>query len=210
MNPNVMAGLPPVLLQIVAWVLGEYGTLVASTDMDEVCPLPQILERLCVIAERPEEQVDATTRSYFLTALLKLSAQMGSCSTRVARLVDTFSRSRDLAVQQRCLEFQALLRHGSAMASVLPLDASCEDLSEDLDEGSELSRFKLVPRSKSHVEGAPVLANAPLLLSLAAEPIVSPERNMVQSSTRCSRSECRELRSSLRHTRSILSWLWSM
>ena len=46
MNPNLVAGLPPVLLQIVAWVLGEYGALVSGTDM-EVCPLPQVMERLC-------------------------------------------------------------------------------------------------------------------------------------------------------------------
>jgi AP-4 complex subunit epsilon-1 len=39
----------------------------------------------------------------------------------------------DLNVQQRCLEFHALLSHASLMQAVLPVDASCEDLGESGD-----------------------------------------------------------------------------
>ena len=38
MNPNLVAGLPPVLLQIVAWVLGEYGALVAGRTWRRCVP----------------------------------------------------------------------------------------------------------------------------------------------------------------------------
>ena len=43
-----------------AEVLGEYGALVSSTDMEEVCPLPQVVDRLCVIAERPKVGTETT------------------------------------------------------------------------------------------------------------------------------------------------------
>lgn len=46
--------------------------------------------------------------------------------------MSTFRRSQSLEVQQRCVEFQALLQHPDVMVDVLPVDASCEDL--DIDE----------------------------------------------------------------------------
>ena len=63
---------------------------------------------------------------------MKLVAQNGSCPTRVVALMSTFRRSQSLEVQQRCVEFQALLQHPDVMVDVLPVDASCEDL--DIDE----------------------------------------------------------------------------
>uniref|UniRef100_A0A7S2WTQ1 AP-4 complex subunit epsilon-1 C-terminal domain-containing protein n=1 Tax=Rhizochromulina marina TaxID=1034831 RepID=A0A7S2WTQ1_9STRA len=126
------------LLQIIAWVLGEYGTLIAETEASDILPVPHMMDRLCSVAERP--LLDANTRAYYISALLKLCAQTGNCPHRVTALVDTFSRSTDLNVQQRCLEFRQLLNHASVMRIVLPQDASCEDVEED-GELAFLSRF---------------------------------------------------------------------
>jgi len=131
--------MPPVLLQIIAWVLGEYGGLVEETDMAEACPVALMVDRLCLVAERPS--VDAETRAFLVTALLKLSAQTGSCSSRTSALVSTFSHSSDLNVQQRCLEFHSLLSHASLMKEVLPVDASCEDFEGDISSLSFLNQF---------------------------------------------------------------------
>lgn len=62
---------------------------------------------------------------------MKLVAQNGSCPPRVVNLVNSFRRSQSLEVQQRCIEFQALLRHADVMVDVLPVDASCEDVDVD-------------------------------------------------------------------------------
>ena len=39
----------------------------------------------------------------------------------------------------RCIEFKALLSHSTAMADVLPVDASCEDIEVSDTDGSSLS-----------------------------------------------------------------------
>jgi len=130
--------MPPVLVQIVAWVLGEYGALVKDTELASVCPLPALVERLCSIGERPS--LDPDSRAHVVSALLKLSAQSAAggggggaaVPRRVAALVESFGRSRDLDLCQRCHEFGALVAAGPGlMRAVLPVDASCEDLEED-------------------------------------------------------------------------------
>ncbi len=58
-----------------------------------------------------------------MTALLKLSAQSGTVPAIVANCIEYFSRSRDADLQQRCIEFQALVQRGDIMGSCLPMDA---------------------------------------------------------------------------------------
>lgn len=50
-------------------------------------------------------------------------------SPPVAHLLTLYSQSKQSDLQQRCLEFLQLAREGpAAMAAVLPVDASCEDV----------------------------------------------------------------------------------
>lgn len=50
-------------------------------------------------------------------------------SPPVAHLLTLYSQSKHSDLQQRCLEFLQLAREGpAAMAAVLPVDASCEDV----------------------------------------------------------------------------------
>lgn len=47
----------------------------------------------------------------------------------MAHLLTLYSQSKQSDLQQRCLEFLQLAREGpAAMAAVLPVDASCEDV----------------------------------------------------------------------------------
>lgn len=110
------------LAQAMAWVLGEYGYLSESHSKDKITDL------LCDLAYKT---TDSATRAHITTAIMKLVAQSGSCSARVTKYVSLFGQSSALDVQQRCIEFQALLQSSGSMADVLPVDASCEDIEVD-------------------------------------------------------------------------------
>ena len=66
--------LPPVLLQVIAWVLGEYAYLLDDLDAADV------IEHVLDILERTS---DSDTRSWAVSALVKLSAQLGSSPEQV-------------------------------------------------------------------------------------------------------------------------------
>lgn len=114
--------LPNNLAQCIAWVLGEYGYLSYNYSKE------QIMEKLCSLMNR---STDEWTKGHIITALMKLVAQAGSCPSMVTQIVKNFAQSSSLDVQQRCLEFQALLMASATMADILPVDASCEDIEVD-------------------------------------------------------------------------------
>eukprot|EP01063_Lacrimia_lanifica_P002910 TRINITY_DN11575_c0_g1_i1.p1 TRINITY_DN11575_c0_g1~~TRINITY_DN11575_c0_g1_i1.p1 ORF type:complete len:912 (+),score=413.36 TRINITY_DN11575_c0_g1_i1:98-2833(+) len=117
--------LPDTLMQIIAWVLGEYGF------MFEQCSQDDIIDKLCDALEKVHEETD--TRGYIITALMKLTAQMPQVPSHVTELVSTYKSSFSLALQQRCYEFLELAKHPQLMSIVLPLDGCCEDLEVDPD-----------------------------------------------------------------------------
>ena len=114
--------LPNILAQCIAWVLGEYGYLSVNYSKE------QIMEKLCSLMHR---STDEWTKGHIVSALMKLVAQAGSCPIMVTQIVKNYTQSSSLDVQQRCLEFQALLLASATMADVLPVDASCEDIEVD-------------------------------------------------------------------------------
>ncbi|CAN0028204.1 unnamed protein product [Ectocarpus sp. 6 AP-2014] len=117
---------PDLLMQVMAWVLGEYGSL-ASTPRGA----REVSTKLCGVASGMSFR-DPSTCGFVVTALMKLSAQSGEVSPPVAHLLTLYSQSKQSDLQQRCLEFLQLAREGpAAMAAVLPVDASCEDVEAD-------------------------------------------------------------------------------
>ena len=59
-----------------AWVLGEYGYTMGGEQ------LPGIADKLCGLAER--QHSDPDTKTYIVSALIKLVAQMVSPSSTIA------------------------------------------------------------------------------------------------------------------------------
>jgi hypothetical protein len=114
--------LSEILAQTMAWVLGEYGYLSESHTKE------QIMDKLCLLAQNTNS---STTRAQVVTAIMKLVAQSGTCPAKVLKFINKYSESLSLDLQQRCLEFKALLHHPDTMADVLPVDASCEDIDVD-------------------------------------------------------------------------------
>lgn len=115
--------LPAILAQTISWVLGEYGHLSTTNDKNTV------MLKLVNLAYQTN---DTVTRACVITALLKLVAQSGGeCPEEVVTLVNEYSISASIDVQQRCLEFNALLRQPELLVNVLPVDASLEDIEVD-------------------------------------------------------------------------------
>ena len=58
----------------------------------------------------------------------------GTCPPIAAQLIRKYKSSHDVELQQRCVEFEMLLQVGSnVMGNILPIDASCEDLGDDVE-----------------------------------------------------------------------------
>ena len=123
--------MPAILLQTMAWSLGEYSYLLTKDpDNPPEYDLPSIITKLCALAR--QTTTDSTSRRYLCLAVMKLVSQLGTCPGEAARLVDDYTTSRDVFLQQTCLEFQELLTTAvQHLGSVFPIDASCEDVGVD-------------------------------------------------------------------------------
>jgi len=120
-----IAKLPRLLLETMAWVLGEYAYL------SEEFTLEEILNKLCDLV-KVGKQLAPSTRKIIVSAIMKLVAQAGQCPPQAAKVIDDFSKAKDVDLQQRCLEFQNLITTAPHMlGEILPVDASCEDVQVD-------------------------------------------------------------------------------
>ncbi|GMI06337.1 hypothetical protein TrLO_g12007 [Triparma laevis f. longispina] len=116
--------MPPILLQTLAWSLGEYAFLLEDIELSE------IIEDLCKLARRTV--IGESSRRYLVTAVFKLVSQLGTCPPCAAHLVDDYTKSRDPILQQSCIEFQSLITENvQLLTEVFPVDASCEDVGAD-------------------------------------------------------------------------------
>ncbi|XP_052210596.1 AP-4 complex subunit epsilon [Diospyros lotus] len=122
--------LPSAFLQVICWVLGEYGTA------DGKYSASYITGKLCDVAEAHSS--DDTVKAYAVTALTKIYAfeiaagrkvdMLSECQSLIEELLA--SHSTDL--QQRAYELQAIISlDAHVVESVMPLDASCEDIEID-------------------------------------------------------------------------------
>ncbi|KAJ6797853.1 AP-4 complex subunit epsilon [Iris pallida] len=124
--------LPSVFLQVICWVLGEYGTA------DGRYSASYIIGKLCDVAEA--HLTDDTVKAYAITAIMKVCAFEIASGRRVEMLpecqslIDELSASHSTDLQQRAYELQALLGlDRGAIEIVMPSDASCEDIEADRD-----------------------------------------------------------------------------
>lgn len=113
------------LMQVIAWVVGEYAYVCEEFTEEDM------LNRLCDAIERQHE--DSSTRGWIFSALVKISARMGDCPPQVRELLDKYTSSKVLDLQQRCYEILELVKRQDTSAAVLPIDGSCEDLEVDPD-----------------------------------------------------------------------------
>ncbi|KAK9132159.1 hypothetical protein Scep_011687 [Stephania cephalantha] len=122
--------LPSSFLQVICWVLGEYGTA------DGKFSASYIAGKLCDVAEAYSN--DNTVKAYAVTAIMKVFAFEIAAGRRIEllpecqSLIDELSASHSTDLQQRAYEMQAILELDvHAVECIMPMDASCEDIEVD-------------------------------------------------------------------------------
>ncbi|CAM6074271.1 unnamed protein product [Sphagnum tenellum] len=115
---------------VICWVLGEYGTPYGTHSADD------IIGRLCDVAE--SHAGDITVKGYAVMAITKICAFEISADRQVHLIPECQTFIEDLLaahstdLQQRAYEFQVILGlNPETVASILPMDASCEDIEVD-------------------------------------------------------------------------------
>jgi AP-4 complex subunit epsilon-1 len=126
LHDKPVGSLPRILLETMAWCLGEYGYLSSVNSLD------QVLTQLCTLARIHKAKLSPQTRKFLLSAIMKLVAQAGTCPPHAAAVIDDYTKSKDVDLQQRCLEFQNMLTNcPNLLPEILPVDASAEDVDVD-------------------------------------------------------------------------------
>ncbi|KAI9092210.1 hypothetical protein K1719_027710 [Acacia pycnantha] len=122
--------LPSVFLQVICWVLGEYGTA------DGKHSASYISGKLCDVAEAYSD--DVTVKAYATSALMKIYAFEMAAGRKVdllpecQTLIEEMLASHSTDLQQRAYELQALIGlDRQAVEAIMPQDASCEDIEVD-------------------------------------------------------------------------------
>uniref|UniRef100_A0A5B6Z1K6 Putative AP-4 complex subunit epsilon n=1 Tax=Davidia involucrata TaxID=16924 RepID=A0A5B6Z1K6_DAVIN len=122
--------LPSAFLQVICWVLGEYGTA------DGKYSASYITGKLCDVAEAHSS--DDTVKAYAVTALTKIYAFEIAAGRKVdmlpecQSLIEELSASHSTDLQQRAYELQVVVGlDAHAIESIMPSDASCEDIEID-------------------------------------------------------------------------------
>ncbi|KAL8195896.1 hypothetical protein R6Q57_025386 [Mikania cordata] len=122
--------LPSAFLQVICWVLGEYGTA------DGKYSASYISGKLCDVAEA--HSGDDIVKAYAVTALMKVycfekaAGRKTSLLPECQSLLEELSASHSSDLQQRAYEFRTMLDLGAkAIENIMPLDASCEDIEID-------------------------------------------------------------------------------
>ncbi|KAK6930683.1 Clathrin/coatomer adaptor, adaptin-like, N-terminal [Dillenia turbinata] len=124
--------LPSVFLQVICWVLGEYGTA------DRKFSASYIIGKLCDVAEAHSN--DDIVKAYAVTAMMKVFAFEIAAGRKVdmlpecQSLVEELSASHSTDLQQRAYELQTVIGiDANAAKNILPADASCEEIEIDKD-----------------------------------------------------------------------------
>ncbi|KAM7490823.1 hypothetical protein LguiA_033744 [Lonicera macranthoides] len=122
--------LPSAFLQVICWVLGEYGTA------DGKYSASYITGKLCDVAEAHSS--DDTVKGYAVTALLKIysfeiaAGRKFDMLPECQSLIEELSASHSTDLQQRAYELQALVGlDAQAVENVMPMDASCKEIEID-------------------------------------------------------------------------------
>merc|ERR1740117_1704475 len=113
--------LPDVLMQVIAWVLGEFGGVVVDAHT--------VIKLLTAAINRTHDNV-STTRGWILASLMKLCAQHGNLE-EIRPIISAYQNSQHVDLQQRSHEFIELAKTPSLMHAAMPKNGSAEEFEVD-------------------------------------------------------------------------------
>lgn len=91
--------LPDIFVRVVAYILGEYGATAA-------CGLPAVIASLCTLFHK---ESNSEIQGYCLTAVTKLTAQLGQYTPEGVALLEENLRAKNVDLQTRALLFKNLM-----------------------------------------------------------------------------------------------------
>ncbi|XP_047130250.1 AP-1 complex subunit gamma-1 isoform X1 [Hydra vulgaris] len=100
------------LLQVGAWCIGEFGELLLSTDLEEDEPLNVTESDVINVLSGILNSVFSSrvTKEYALTALMKLTTRFATCADQIQYIINNYTTSTDIELQQRSVEYDAVFR----------------------------------------------------------------------------------------------------
>ena len=118
--------LPDLLVQVSAWVIGEYGhTSRQSDSIGQLHALMTAMDRT-----GPDQ---AITKGWIISAMLKIVARHGHVPAEVVDIVQRYQNSQQVDLQQRAHEFIELAKAPQLLAAVMPADQASLEVSVDSD-----------------------------------------------------------------------------
>ena len=117
--------LPDLLVQVSAWVIGEYGH--TSRQSDAVGQLHALMTAMDRTG--PDQ---AITKGWIISAMLKIVARHGSTPAEVLDIVQRYQNSQQVDLQQRAHEFVELVKTPQLLAHVMPADQASLEVSVDV------------------------------------------------------------------------------
>ncbi|XP_075483522.1 AP-4 complex subunit epsilon-like [Primulina tabacum] len=122
--------LPSAFIQVICWVLGEYGTA------DGKHSATYITGKLCDVAEA--HAIDDIVKAYAVTALMKIYSFEIAAGRKVdilpecQSLIEEMLASNSTDLQQRAYELQDITGlDAHAVKNIMPKDSACEDFEID-------------------------------------------------------------------------------
>ena len=120
-------------LSLIVWMVGEFSTM---TSLDSYASVDDVVDLLIQAAE----EAVGLDQAPFISAIAKLAIVSGSEITKssASHLFNRFLKAKQpskisFEVERRCRDYLFVLNQPvSVQKAVLPLDASCEDISIDL------------------------------------------------------------------------------
>ena len=122
---NKVQTLTDVLVQCMAWVIGEYAPLAVSDKNGVESALLDLCDLFQHHQSRPE------TKLWVITAIGKLIARLGYCPSTALTIIDEAKESPYIDVQQAAYEIAALAKFPQLLALAMPEDASWEEVEVD-------------------------------------------------------------------------------
>ncbi|KAL1532291.1 AP-4 complex subunit epsilon-like [Salvia divinorum] len=122
--------LPSAFLQVICWVLGEYGIA------DGKYSASYIIGKLCDVAEAHPD--DDTVKAYAVTGIMKIysfeiaSGKPVDLLPECQSLIEEMLASHSTDLQQRAYELQSIFTlDAQAAKKIMPMDSTCDDIEID-------------------------------------------------------------------------------
>ncbi|KAL3860027.1 hypothetical protein ACJMK2_010200 [Sinanodonta woodiana] len=176
------------LVQVASWCIGEYGEQLFNTTVEDAEAINVTEEEVVNVLEKVliSKMSAVETKEYAITALLKLSTRFKSMSEKIKRIISVYSRSTNVELQQRSVEYTSLFdkydQMRSALLEQMPLmenrSKSVFAANGETSEGNDvlLSTTENVVRTnaenKQHITAPSVSQNILDLLDVSSSPVI--------------------------------------